>query len=222
MRIRFLLLSLLLVESIGLCAQLSRTPLESGPNPFWADQSGKPLYLQENYVAEGSPYFRDQYYLAEITMVSGKTYKDVQVKANIMENMVLYLAEDNKEMVSTAAIKRIKFYSIPTEDGIGPVVLESYNGGLNMDKTPIYQLLDSGEYTLLKKISVTYRDNKGYGQSLVTRTFETKETYYCRISEQEFVKFKGKEAMLDLFGLKRNRVEAFIDKNNLKCRTDKD
>ena len=222
MRANLLFLLLVLFASTDLCAQLSRTPAESGPNPFWADQSGKPLYLQENYVAEGSPYFRDQYHLAEITMIDGKVYKDVQVKLNIMENLVLYLAEDNKEMISTSAIRRIKFYSIPTEDGMETAVLESLNGGLNISKTPIYQLLDSGTYTLLKKIAITYRDNKGYGQSLVTRTFETKETYYCRLPDGEFVKFKGREAMLDIFGMKRNKVETFIDKNKLKCRSDKD
>jgi len=221
MRVKLLFLLLILIESIDLSAQ-SRTPVESGPNPFWADQSGRPLYLQENYVADGSPYFRDQYDLAEITTVDGKVYKDVQVKVNIMENLVLYLAEDNKEMISTSAIKRIKFYNVISEDRLGAAVLESFDGGLNRSKTPIYQVLDSGAYTLLKKIAVTYRDNKGYGQSLVTRTFETKETYYCLLTDGELVKFKGKEAMLDIFGLKRNKVEAYIDKNDLKCRTDKD
>src|SRR6185436_17708883 len=167
---RVLILLIILISSTKLSSQ-SRTPVESGPNPLLADMSGKPLYLQENYIAEGSPYFPDQYQFAEITLVCGKVYRDIQVKVNIMENKVLYLDEDNKEMITTSPIKRIKFYSISAEDGSN-TVLESFNGGLNMDKTPIYQVLDSGTYTLLKKIVVTYRDNKGYGQSLVTRTFE--------------------------------------------------
>ncbi len=84
----------------------------TGPNAFWADMSGRPLYLQENYVAEGSPYFLDKYYFAEVTMVNGKVYKDIQVKVNILDNQVLYLTDDDKEMVSTSAIKRITLSTI--------------------------------------------------------------------------------------------------------------
>ena len=212
----------IIMYSFGSFSQ-SRTPGESGPNAFWADMSGRPLYLQENYVAEGSPYFHDKYYLAEVTMVNGKVYKDIQVKVNILDNQVLYLTDDNKEMLSTSAIKRIRFFNISAEDGIQNVVLESFNGGLNMEKTPVYQVLDSGKYSLLKKISVTYIDSKGYGQSLVTRSFERTETLFCQMPDGSIVKIgKGRETVLEICGAKRKQVEAFIDKNNLKCRTAKD
>jgi len=212
----------IVIHSFGSFAQ-SRSPVESGPNAFWADMSGRPLYLQENYIAEGSPHFRDKYYFAEITMVNGRIYKDIQVKVNILENQVLYLTDDNKEMVSTSAIKKIEFYNIPSEEGIQNVVLESFNGGLNMEKTPVYQVLDSGKYSLLKKIVVTFIDSKGYGQSLVTRSFEHTETLYCQMPDGLIVKMgKGREAVLEICGSKRKQVESYIDKNNLKCRTAKD
>ena len=208
--------------SFGSFAQ-SRTLGETGPNAFWADMSGRPLYLQENYIAEGSPYFLDKYYFAKVTMVNGKVYKDIQVKVNILDNQVLYLTDDDKEMVSTSAIKRIRFDNISTEDGFQNLVLESFNGGLNMEKTPVYQVLDSGKYSLLKKIAVTYIDSKGYGQSLVTRSFEHSETLFYRLPDGSIVKMgKGREAVLEICGSKRKQVEAFIDKNNLKCRTAKD
>jgi hypothetical protein len=211
-----------LMAAIAVLGQ-ARIPVESGPNPFLADANGKPLYLQQNYVAEGNPYFRDQYYFAELTTFNGKVYRDVQVKVNLMENQVLYLTEDKKEMISTSIIKRIKFYSIPDADGSQHLVLESFNGGLNIENTPIYQVLDSGTYILLKRIVVNYRDIKGYGQSTITRTFEHLETFYCRMPDGSISKLnKGKEALLEIFGKKRNLVEAFIDKNNLKCRTAKD
>lgn len=211
-----------LINSVLSFAQ-SRTPVESGPNAFWADMSGRPLYLQENYIAEGSPYFCDKYYYAEVTMVNGKVYRDIQVKVNLLDNQVLYLTDDNREMVSTSPIKRIKFYNIPSEEGIQNAVLESFDGGLNMNKTPIYQVLDSGKYSLLKKIAVNYRDNKGYGQSLVTRTFEHAETLYCQMPDGSIVKMgKGREAILEICGSKRKQVETYIDKNSLKCRTAKD
>ena len=85
----------------------SRVPTDIGPNAFLADMNGRPLFLQENYIAEGSPYFRDQYYFAEVTMVNGKVYSDVQVKLNILENLVIYLTEDKKEMISTSAMRLI-------------------------------------------------------------------------------------------------------------------
>ena len=212
----------MIIKSFGSLAQ-SSSPVPSGQNAFWADMSGRPLYLQENYIAEGSPYFLDKYYFAEVTMVNGKLYKDIQVKVNILDNQVLYLTDDNKEMVSTSAIKRIQFYNITSEEGMQNVVLESFNGGLNMEKTPVYQVLDSGKYSLLKKISVTYIDSKGYGQSLVTRSFEHTETLYCQMPDGNIIKMgRGREAVLEICVSKRKLVEAFIDKNNLKCRTAKD
>ncbi|WP_315821655.1 hypothetical protein [Paraflavitalea speifideaquila] len=119
---------LCLLQAAGALAQTS--------NPFLNDANGRPMYMQTSYRSEGSPYYHEQYSLAEITSVAGKVYSNVNVKINIQTNEVLYMSADGKEMITTMPVKRIRFIGFMSEQGAADRILESFGQPLNTTGTP--------------------------------------------------------------------------------------
>ena len=51
---------------------------------YFNDGEGKQLYFAKvDYAVEGSPYYYDDYYPADITLTNGATYKNIPVKINL-------------------------------------------------------------------------------------------------------------------------------------------
>jgi hypothetical protein len=191
------------------------------PNPFMVDGNGFPLKWGSTFVSDGSPYYHNDYNWAEITVTSGKVYKDVRVKLNLLDAQVQYLAEDGTEMVTPLPVKQVKFPYLTTADGpLRNVVLRSDTGTINGPRAIIYEVIDSGKVSLLKKISVTYRDDKKYSEAVTTRYFVKTETQYLLLPSGETKKLeKSKEFLLGTLTDKTKEVTAYIEQNKLRCKT---
>lgn len=190
-----------------------------GGNSFASDANGRPMYQITEYKAEGSPYFYEEYCLAEITSMRGKVYTDVKIKLNIQDNLVLYMLDDGKEMIASTPLQKIKFYAT-IQAGIahGETILQSINTSINVQGAPVYQLLVDGPARLYKQITVTYNDNKGYGESTITRVFTKNEKLYALIpgdnSSLQKIE-KNKTTIAALFGSKKDQVISYIEKQKL-------
>ncbi|AXY78067.1 hypothetical protein D3H65_30540 [Paraflavitalea soli] len=194
-----------------------------GSNPFMSDANGRPAYLKTEYNVEGSPWYHDAYSVAEITSTAGKVYSNVQVKINLAENEVLYLADDGKEMVATIPIKKIRFIQFVSKEGVADKVLESFGQPMNTPKNIIYEVLDSGKCTLLRQIRITSQDNRRFNEASITRTFQRSEFCHVLLPDGKIQKLSaGKDDMINLLQDKKAEVSAFIDEKRLKCRNVED
>jgi hypothetical protein len=192
-------------------------------NPFMNDANGRPLFWGSSYVADGSPYFNEEYNWAEIITLEGKVYKDIRVKFNVMDRVVQYLAEDGKEMIATLPIKSIRFPVIPSPEGLNNTLLWNPQGALNTPAAPVYEVLDSGRISFFKKIDITYRDEKKYSEAVITRHFDRKESYYFLLPDGTMTKLdKSRSFITDLLKDKKTEVDTYIDANKIKCKTVKD
>lgn len=209
---------------LSLFFQLTNAQSDVGGNPFMNDANGRPLYLKSNYTSEGFPYYADSYSLAELTTMEGKVYRDVKVKINILENEIYYLAKDGAEMITTVPIRKIRLLSLTLENGaIADVELSSLNNPINKSGSAIYQVLADGKKSLVKKITVTYKDEQAYGNAGVIRTFDRKERLFAYSTPDKFEKVeKNVSSAVGLFPEKARQVQAFIDKNDLKCKAEAD
>jgi len=187
---------------------------------FQNNAYGRPLYLTSNRAIEGSPYFSDDYQLAQVTAMNGTVYNNIKIKLNIAENIVQYQTTDGKEMIAGMPLKRILFGN---SDKVDPAntVLESIEGPINKEGAVIYQVLDSGKISLLKKIAISYRDDQKYGEATVTRIYDRKEFYYFQKQNEKEQKLeKGKAAVLALFEDKKDKILAFVDHYHLDFKTE--
>jgi len=217
MNIRTLLLSTALLVAGAAKAQLS----ELGSNPFMSDANGRPMYLQTNYRSEGSPFYHDAYFLADLTSIQGKVYPKIKVKLNVQTNELLYMAPDGTEMIAALPVRRIRFLGLLNENDNTERILESATAQpLNTPNAAVYELVDSGHVSLLKLIRITYSDNKEFNQSSIVRNFKRKETWHLRMPDGTITKFEtGKDALLTTLKDKQKEVADYIEKEGLKCRS---
>jgi hypothetical protein len=199
----------------------------SGGNSFANDVNGRPLYLKTEYNADGSPYLYDEYCLADITAMNGKTYKNVKAKINLQEKLLLYRLDNGEEMVMTTPVRKIRFYNyINNGVAYGERTFQGHNGPMNGEATMMYELVyEDSSAALLKLITVSYTDSKGYGEATVTRTFKKTNSYFAVIppGAPELKKVdKNKTSVAALFGRKADAVAGFISQKKLKCRSDED
>lgn len=196
----------------------------SGGNAFASDFNGRPMYQKTEYRIEGTPYYFDEYYWGDVISVSGKEYKNVRIKFNLLEHHLQFITDDGTEMIATSPVKAIRFSSLPAgKDSSKAVTLISGSGVLNAPDAVIYEVLDSGKASLLKKITLSYRDEKKYGEAGITRHFERKENEFFILLNNEYKKVEKKnEFFLTLLHDRSKEIEDFINKNRLNCRSIKD
>ena len=213
----FIVIGLILVTDAVIFAQA---------NPFMTDANSRPLYMRVNYVPDGSPYLFEEYALAEITLDNNKVYPYIKAKFNLVDKELVYMDDNGNEMVATSAVKSIRFFS-GVVNGLkqGEIKLESPGKALNTKDATTYIAMVDGRAGLLKQISVNFTDDKKYGQATITRTFRRKETNYAYFpgKSPEFEKVeKNKSSIIGLFSDRIAEMTSFIEKNQLKCKSDED
>ncbi len=188
------------------------------------DVGGKPINLKVDYNMEGTPFYPAEYTRADLHVKSGKIYRGIMVKFNLMDNLLLLLMPDGKELVATNYIRRLVF----TDTLNGEIVFRGIfeRGFPAVDghtEDMYYEVLDTGRLKLLKFHSVTYIDQRQYGQASITRVFEQSDTYYLYPVDGKMRKLeKGKDALLSLIGDKKDELGEFINQQNIKCRKESD
>lgn len=208
--------------SQGFPAFTSDASIVNPPLPFVFDGKGKPLYWGASYIADGSPYFHDEYINADITSTTGIVYKNVKVKFNLSENQLQYLGQDSTEMVSETPVRSIEFF-VMTADSLKKTKLISNTGILNSKDAIIFEVIDSGKISLLKKITINYRDETKYGSTNTTRTFIRKENEFYLLIDADYKKIiKTKSFFSQTLNDKKNEIDTFITKNNIKCKSPDD
>ena len=193
-------------------------------NPFMTDADGRPLYLHADYKADGSPYLSDKYQLADVIAADGKIYTGIMVKIDLAENRVVYMVKEGMEMVASLPVSKIVFNNYINDDGvIESNVFIGYPKALNEPGNAVYQVLETGNATLLRNIKVTYRDDRKYNEAGKTRIFSQTEGLFALLPGNKLVKVeKGQEALAALFPDKMKEVAAFIQSSHLKCKSKED
>lgn len=195
--------------------------IAQGGTPFLNDANGRPVLTNSNnYVADGSPFLFEDYLPAEVTFKTGKVYKDVKAKINLVDNELLFMDDKGQEMIAAASVTSVKFLK---PGGSQDVLLESPGNSINATRAPVYQVLVNGKASLLKQISITYTEARKYGEGSMTRTYKKNETFYAVFPGQQPQKFeKTKAAIAALFGDKQAMILAFIDEQKLRAKTEAD
>ncbi|HMK25018.1 MAG TPA: hypothetical protein VK483_03245 [Chitinophagaceae bacterium] len=215
--VRIYYVLLFLIISSGLQAQSA--------NPFMKDAFGRPLYLRTNYIAEGSPFFYDEYCFAEITTTNGKVYPNVKVKIDLVNKSIIYMTESGEEMIATTPINQVKLMIfINNETAYGETILRGFNSPMNSADGNIYQVLEDGKAKLLKEVIVTYSDTKKYSEATITRVFTKKENFFALFENKTELRKvdKNKNSLISMFETKQAEIRNYIENQKLKCKSEQD
>lgn len=192
-----------------------------GGTAFANDVNGMPFYLKTEYKSEGSIFFYDEYLEADITTAQGMLYKAVKVKYNLLDNQLLYQGKDGTEMVALSPVIRIRFHlQRLTGDSMQQVVLTGGDDMLNKNGASVYQLIDSGKASLLRKLVLTWRDDTQYGQAGTIRKFERQENEFWVKWNNGYTKLeKTRSFFTKLLSDKATEVGAYIDRTSPKYKS---
>ena len=182
------------------------------------DVSGKPMYLKVNYNIDGSPFYPEDYYRASLYTRGGKVYEGINVKFNMMDNLLVMKLDDETELVAVSPITRVLFTDSVRIGMLNTVFEKGFPPVGQQTEQTYYEVLDSGRVKLLKQRSATYTDKKDYGQASITRVFEIKESYFLFFDGKMNKLTGGKDGLLALIPEKKEELNQYLVDNNLKCR----
>ncbi len=173
------------------------------------DGLGQPLYTQQKYNWEGNVFFPATYTLATLTLINGKTYRNIRAKINLLENSLLFTDSANNEYAALFPISRIEFE--------GQIIFIKPRGD-----TALFQVLDSGRLVLLKKIYITSKDQVGYGSTTVTRVFEQKADYFVYDNTTVAPLDRSRSGLLKRMADDTGRMANFLDQEKPKLKKEAD
>src|SRR5689334_4962364 len=93
--------------TFSLRAQRTYTGNYNNANELLTDVTGKPIYLKTEYNIEGTPFFPAEYTRATLITSMGKRYNGIKVKFNLMDNLLIMLMDDGKELVTVTPMYRV-------------------------------------------------------------------------------------------------------------------
>lgn len=183
------------------------------------DGTGKTVNMGLDMDNYGSPFFDTEFYPADITLMSGQRYENVQVKINLLSNEVIFRSDDGKELAILPAIQSVLLKKSGSNFlfEFGYPVFEKQNG-----KT-IYQVLSKGEINLLKYYFVQVTEAKPYSSATMLRTIEKFPklfVYNKTIGLQKAP--KSNEDVADIFKVENQRLIKIIESNKLKIKKEED
>jgi hypothetical protein len=211
-----------LIDSKPSFAQRTFTSNYINSNELMTDALGRPIYLQVNYNIEGSPFYPEEYFLASLCAQSGKIFRAVPAKFNMMDNLLL-IKKNDTELVASTPINRIVFTDTSRNNFMSDRVFEKGFPIIEKqtDKT-WYEVLDSGKAKFLKLRVSSYEDNRGYGQASITRLFSFTESYWIYMDGKMVKLSHSRDAILDLLAAKKSELYAYIQEKKLNLKKEAD
>jgi hypothetical protein len=212
-------LCIVMILSITTSAQ---SPMVGLPNnmensiDLLRDGLGRPLYLKTEFNFTGSPFWPEEYHVAQLTVKNGSRYQGIMVKVNLLSNMVLFKGADGTDMEVTTEVRKIAF-----SDTAGPmkgvVLANGFPEVGSQTTTTYYQILDTGNNKLLKCFAVRIDEKTQYGYAGVTKDLVKTPLYFVYMVNGSMKKLeKGKAALLKLFPNQKTDIEDYLQKEKLK------
>ena len=130
------------------------------------DGNGKTVNMgldMENY---GTPFFDSDFFPADITLVNGQRYENVQVKINLLSNEVIFKADDGKELAILPSIQSV----VVKRNGTNYLFEFGYPNFEKQNGKTIYQVVSKGEISVLKYFFIQVTEAKPYSSATMLRT----------------------------------------------------
>ena len=183
------------------------------------DGNGKLVYMNTDMETYGTPFFDSDFYPADITLVSGKRYENIQVKVNLLSNEIIFKADDGKELAILPAIQSV----VLKKDGTNAVFEFGYHSFEKQTDKTVYQVLSKGEVTVLKYFFIQVTEAKPYSSATMLRTIEKFPKLFI-YSKKIGLKAapKSTQEVEALFKEDGAKINAILSSNKLKIKKEED
>lgn len=175
----------------------------SSAQEFLSSISG-PVFNDIRYVeAVGSAFHSSDWESGVVVTKTGKAYKDVPVRVDLVTNKIQYKSEDGQARLISAPLKEVK-YTLN-----GKTVHFIQGEELPNKKTGWFQLLVNDQVSLVKSYRKTFEEKPSYGSNQLN--IETTEFYFAYLNKTEH-QIKKPSDLIALMPEKKAELEAEIKK----------
>jgi hypothetical protein len=162
----------------------------------------------------GSPYFSENWMKGAIIVSDSMEYSNLRLRLDLLDNTLLYLNDNNEEMVSVSPINKVSLRDTTT----GANYLFTYDDA----HKSWYQVLSMGKVSLYKQHFKQMVENKPYGSSITEQTIRTEERYFIMSNNMLTRIKKPKDIAEQIGGRHYKAVSEYIEKEKLNGKKEKD
>ena len=189
--------------------------------------SNSKVYAKDRYKdTKGSPYFFNDWVIAEVYNQSGDTYKGLKLNYNVYEEFFEIL--DGEKYI---VLDPTYYWCVKVDKEINPSQLKDSQDSVifirglleNNERKFVHIIYNGSRVKLIRDpyAAESVKTIQNVGQTITNRRFNRKDTYFFLIDgEYSAVRLKKKE-VINRLGHKKE-LEAFIKDNKLKMKKDED
>jgi hypothetical protein len=168
----------------------------------------------ENMV--GDPYLFADWKPATVKFASGKVFKDMQVKYNLVDDKLRLKGETGEPMNFVDQVAEFRISSTNGElqyrNGFNPVG--------NYTAYTFYEIIFEGKIKLLKKVSKTIIETQDYNSPSMVKNID-EQTHYFLVKNDQLTEFKPvKKAVVELLKDKQDLINSYISSSKVDFKSD--
>jgi len=218
-----ILLLLALLPSIAFCQKVidvnkdDANPIRDGLFYVVAGVPFSPAKYVE--VVSGTPFFNEDFMPADLLMAGGGKHKNVPVKIDLLSNDIIYKDSLGNELIATSAIRQVLLHNNTTGGEI--IFVNSKYVNFNGQQPPEgwYQLIESGNASLYKKIHKTVKETRPYNSATTEQTIHSANKYFID-AFGVFTEIKKPKDLSALLTDKDKEMDAYITSNKINPKED--
>ncbi|WP_199120947.1 hypothetical protein [Pedobacter sp. ASV28] len=179
--------------------------------------SGSPSDIFGRRDVEGSPFLYDDWNKGIIKMDNNAVYKDVELKYNVLDDVLYFLGEKDATM---KFLKPVKEFVILI-NGKPKVFRNGFNDFGKFNKDSFYEVLADGNVLLLKKNTKRIGEKREYNSAVTVNYVIDKADYFLYL-DGKMLEVKKSKDFLDSFPRKKSEMEKFASQNKINFKNEAD
>lgn len=222
---RILTIAFLLQSTAGIGQQpkvvdVNKETINVSPMRFYT-VGGEPVSnVKYVRVVSGTPYFKEAWMKGSLDLSDGRGYENLWLKLDLMDNSLLYVDTDGKEMVATSVIKNVTLIDSVTGNKFD-FIHSSFIGATERIDPGWYQVIATGKATVYKRFVKIINEFKPYGSATYEQSIVTGSRYYL-FSDSVFTEIKKIRSVPDMLQNKKKELTEFINTKRLTGKSDTD
>lgn len=199
---------------------ISVVKISAQSNVFLSDKVTGNLYLPNTEsTIEGTRLLFEDWMPGVIYMKDGYKADKFLLKFDFYSNELLFLHEGKTLVV----VNPVKEFVITPTTGAPCLFRRGYQPIERNDEISFYQVIQDGPVSLLKFTSKSINERKEYNKAGTIKEYATSINYFIAKSNGEIIKIKkDKSSLLSAIGDADGKLQTWVDKNKLRCKTEED
>jgi len=188
---------------------------------FVQDINGHPMQTKSYEGVQGSPYLSDQWAMGVVKMTDGRTYKDVPLKYDEVQDELYFQDKKAQTLAFVDHVNEFKINYVANNKPYEKVFRNGFKNIPGSSEASFFEVLSDGTAQLLKKTTKVQAETREYNAPVV-KNFEENAKYYLIVSGKVIPFKKDKKFILENLPNKRTELEAYIKTNNINLKDDAD